>query len=130
MLVVTALLICCGNFVESFLSPSRVPSKNKANEVAFKISQNQSVCARFHLPRNAKSSVNNPTACEFKKKNADNDDTKLSTIGRLKKRPGTLLILPFVALVGLDLLLNIAFLTKRTIEYFALGQLPSTETWY
>lgn len=68
--------------------------------------------------------------CGLKKKKANDDNTKVSAMDRLKKSPGTLLILPFVVVVGLDLLLNIAFLTKRTFEFFALGQLPSTETWW
>jgi hypothetical protein len=45
-------------------------------------------------------------------------------------KPGTLIILPFVALFGIDLLLNIAVITKRSIEYFVFGQVPSTEPWW
>jgi len=47
----------------------------------------------------------------------------------LAKKPGNLIIIPFVALFGIDLLLNIIFITKRSIEYFVFGQAPSTETW-
>lgn len=53
-----------------------------------------------------------------------------SKLDRLKTKPGTLLILPFVVLVGLDLLLNIAVLTKRTFEFLVLGQAPSSEPWW
>jgi len=48
----------------------------------------------------------------------------------LDKKPGNLIMLPFVALVGIDLLLNIIFMTKRSFEFFVLGQAPSTETWF
>ena len=48
----------------------------------------------------------------------------------LGKKPGNLIFLPFIALFGIDLLLNIVFITKRSIEYFVLGQTPGTETWW
>lgn len=48
----------------------------------------------------------------------------------LLDKPGTLIAIPFVLLLGADLLLNIFFLTKRTIEFFALGQAPSAEPWW
>ena len=48
----------------------------------------------------------------------------------IKYKPGNLLILPFVALFGIDLLLNIAVLAKRSIEFFVFGQVPSTEPWW
>lgn len=64
------------------------------------------------------------------KKNDDNDDISPVFWKDLGKKPGNLIILPFVALFGIDLLLNIFFLAKRTFEYFVLGQAPSTETWF
>jgi hypothetical protein len=48
----------------------------------------------------------------------------------IKEKPGTLIAAPFVVLVGLDLVANIFFMTKRTVEYFAFGKLPSTEVWF
>ena len=48
----------------------------------------------------------------------------------IKDKPGNLLILPFVAIFGIDLLLNIAVLAKRSIEFFVFGQAPSTEPWW
>lgn len=67
-----------------------------------------------------------------KTKNDDNEDTNVSPVfwRDLDKKPGNLIILPFVALFGIDLLLNIIFITKRSIEYFVFGQAPSTETWW
>ena len=53
-----------------------------------------------------------------------------SIIDIIKKKPATLVMAPFVVIVGLDLLLNMVFLTKRTFEYFVLGKMPSTEVWF
>jgi hypothetical protein len=43
--------------------------------------------------------------------------------------PGGMILFPFVFIFGLDLILNILALTKRSFEFFVLGQVPSTETW-
>jgi hypothetical protein len=65
------------------------------------------------------------------KQSDDEKDSKASSIlDTLKERPGTLIALPFVVLIGLDLMANIVFLTKRTLEYVAFGKLPSTEVWF
>jgi hypothetical protein len=44
--------------------------------------------------------------------------------------PATLIALPFVAIVGLDLVLNIVFLTKRTVEMVLFGQAPNSDPWW
>lgn len=44
--------------------------------------------------------------------------------------PSMRILSPFIVLVGLDLVLNMFVLTKRTIDYFIFGQLPSTEPWW
>jgi hypothetical protein len=66
------------------------------------------------------------------KNDAEDDDTDISPVfwKDLGKKPGNLIILPFVALVGIDLLLNLIFITKRSIEFFVFGQAPSTDTWW
>jgi len=64
-----------------------------------------------------------------KKKNGD-DDVSPIFWEDLGKKPGNLIFIPFIALFGIDLLLNIIFITKRSFEYFVLGQAPSTETWF
>lgn len=55
-----------------------------------------------------------------KKTNADaNDDAAQESkgvMGVFKKSPSTLVVIPFVALFGLDLILNIAVVTKRSLE--------------
>ena len=65
----------------------------------------------------------------MKKQDKEEDDGNNSSTSTTMK-PGTLLILPFVALLGIDIVINIFFLTKRTYEYFMLGQAPSSETWW
>ena len=72
-----------------------------------------------------------------KKKNVDegnSDDTNTGTSPFMENiknaKPGTLIILPFVALFGIDLLLNILVITKRSIEYFVFGEVPSIEPWW
>jgi hypothetical protein len=57
-------------------------------------------------------------------------ETKMSVWESMKERPATMMALPFVFLVSLDLLLNITFLVKRTIEYAVYGKIPSSETWF
>lgn len=68
----------------------------------------------------------------MKKKNADNEETKKTSsfLDTLKEKPATLIALPFVALLGVDLVLNLLVITKRTLEFFLLGQAPSSQPWW
>lgn len=61
-------------------------------------------------------------------KKSSDEETEKSPAAKLNT--ATLLLLPFVFLLGVDLLLNIAVLTKRSLEYFLLGQAPSSEPWW
>ena len=72
-----------------------------------------------------------PTSLAAKRTNGNDDNKKEDTsiIDIIKEKPGTLLAAPFVVILGLDLVLNIVFLVKRTFEYYAFGKLPSTEVW-
>lgn len=67
-----------------------------------------------------------------KNKNGEDDEAPVSkTFWKdLGKKPGNLIMLPFIAIVGFDLVINIAFMTKRAVEYFVFGKIPSTETWF
>jgi hypothetical protein len=70
---------------------------------------------------------------EMKNKNNSDEETerKLSDVfDTLKKSPGTLIALPFLIIFGLDLLLNIAVITKRSLEYILLGQAPNSDPWW
>uniref|UniRef100_A0A7S4AQ18 Uncharacterized protein n=1 Tax=Pseudo-nitzschia australis TaxID=44445 RepID=A0A7S4AQ18_9STRA len=66
------------------------------------------------------------------KKNSDDGDTKVSkTFWKdITKKPGNIIMFPFVAIFGIDLVLNIFFVTKRAIEYFVFGKIPSSEPWW
>ena len=50
------------------------------------------------------------------------DDTTRGLLSTFRERPGTLLVAPFVVIVALDLLANIAVLTKRSLEVLFTGQ--------
>lgn len=80
-----------------------------------------SILAAKKMPKNK----NNGAANEN-----DDSEEKLSFMENLKKRPGNLIAAPFVVLVGVDLVLNIGVLVKRTVEFAVFGKLPSTEVWF
>jgi hypothetical protein len=61
------------------------------------------------------------------KPNDDDDDDFSKSSSAVKINP---IALPFLVLIGADLLLNIAFILKRTLEFAVTGQAPSTETWW
>ena len=58
------------------------------------------------------------------------DATASSWWTTFQQKPANLILLPFVGILGVDLVLNIVFLVKRTLEYVVFGQVPSTETWF
>lgn len=60
------------------------------------------------------------------KQNDEEADDTNKVMGVFKKNPGTIIIVPFVALFGFDLVANIAVVTKRSLE----GELlKSAQTW-
>jgi len=58
------------------------------------------------------------------------DDSGNKFLNTLKEKPGTLIILPFVAIFGIDLILNIVFVTKRSLEFVLLGETPNADPWW
>ena len=66
--------------------------------------------------------------------NEDQEEESTNVFGRVlapfTNSPGGMILFPFVVIFGLDILLNTFFLTKRTFEFFVLGQAPSTDTWF
>mmetsp|Transcript_28512 Transcript_28512/g.43759 ORF Transcript_28512/g.43759 Transcript_28512/m.43759 type:complete len:139 (-) Transcript_28512:180-596(-) len=60
----------------------------------------------------------------------DEEDSGNKFLNTLKEKPGTLIILPFVAIFGLDLILNIAVVTKRSLEFVLLGETPNADPWW
>ncbi|KAL9188083.1 hypothetical protein ACHAXT_006461 [Thalassiosira profunda] len=65
-----------------------------------------------------------PSSLSAKKPSADKEEEadENRMMGLFKKSPGTLIIVPFVLLFGLDLVLNIAVVTKRSLEVFFTGE--------
>jgi len=52
-----------------------------------------------------------------------------SMMSALRKSPGAVLVLPFVLLFGLDLVANIAVLTKRSLEVAFTGEYTVWTPW-
>eukprot|EP00536_Pseudo-nitzschia_multiseries_P011166 jgi/Psemu1/205124/e_gw1.366.6.1 len=69
---------------------------------------------------------------KMKNSKKNDDETTASPVfwKDLQKKPGNLIMLPFVALFGFDLVINIFFLSKRAIEFFVFGTIPSSEPWW
>ena len=69
----------------------------------------------------------------MKNNNNKTDNDQGSTVGffdNFKDKPAMWVVFPFLLLFGVDILLNLAVLVKRSLDYFVLGQAPSTETWW
>ena len=62
-----------------------------------------------------------------KKNDGEDDSKKEGKNGAVKINP---VVLPFLILIGADLLLNIAVILKRTFDLVVLGQQPSTTPWW
>ena len=78
----------------------------------------------------ATSLLMSPGDANNKKEKNEEDDISSVLWKDLDKKPANLIILPIVALFGVDLLLNLAIVVKRSFEYIFFGQAPSTETWW
>lgn len=64
--------------------------------------------------------------------NKDSDDVEennTNILGIFKKSPGTAIIAPFVILFGLDLILNILVVTKRSLEVAFTGEYTVWTPW-
>ena len=97
----------------------------------YRISTTQMVTSSIFNPTPVATS-NTALAMALGNKNKKDESEEVSPVfwEDIGKKPGNLIFLPIFAVVGIDLLLNIIFITKRSIEYFLLGQAPSTETWF
>lgn len=89
------------------------------------------VLAAYKNSKTTTSSPNNKTLSKVplakKEKNAvkGDDDEKEGVFSK----PANLIFLPFVAIFGLDLVLNILVVVKRTIEVALTGQYTCTGPW-
>ena len=63
------------------------------------------------------------------KKDAERDGDDGDAASIFKKSPGTLVIAPLVFLFGLDLVLNIGVVTKRSLEVFFTGEYTVWTPW-
>jgi hypothetical protein len=65
--------------------------------------------------------------------NDDDDDSNSNTsnkmMGVFKKSPGAAILAPFVLLFGLDLVANVAVVTKRSLEVFFTGEYTVWTPW-
>ena len=122
-----ALLLVCGchhGIVEAFRPATTV--------VQYKVGRGQKLeFARRHSDNHNDYSKRILPILKAKKvDNQQDKEEKKSYWEVIQEKPATLVALPFVVVIGLDLLANIFFLSKRTIEYFAFGKVPSTEVWF
>jgi hypothetical protein len=92
---------------------------------------------QWHVPfaaanRSRRVPVSTIIPLEMKKKD-DAPDADASSPNNNKERSKqivSIVMFPFVALFGLDLLLNIAVLTKKTILFFVTGQDQVSPPWW
>jgi len=68
------------------------------------------------------------TTLYAKKKSPTSNDDDSSSSNKLTN-PGNLLIAPFVLIFGLDLILNILAITRRSIEYLLTGDVSCIGSW-
>lgn len=59
----------------------------------------------------------------------DDDSSNSGIMGIFKKSPGTIIIAPFILLFGLDLIANIAVVTKRSLEVLFTGEYTVWTPW-
>ena len=59
----------------------------------------------------------------------DDDSSNSGIMGIFKKSPGTVIIAPFILLFGLDLIANIAVVTKRSLEVLFTGEYTVWTPW-
>ena len=75
--------------------------------------------------------VKQSTILYAKKKSptSNDDDSSSSTSNNKWTNPGNLIIAPFVLIFGLDLILNILAITRRSIEYLLTGDVSCIGSW-
>mmetsp|Transcript_23557 Transcript_23557/g.33047 ORF Transcript_23557/g.33047 Transcript_23557/m.33047 type:complete len:131 (+) Transcript_23557:153-545(+) len=122
------LLFCSACSVSAFVSPvsPRLLVENTGNTNVPLAESHQKMSTRA-APRWSESSI---ALWGSKKDKGKDEQQKNKFMDTLKEKPGTLIILPFVAIFGIDLILNIAVVTKRSLEFFLLGQTPNADPWY
>jgi len=69
------------------------------------------------------------TTLYAKKKSPSSSDDNSSSPNNKWTNPGNLIIAPFVLIFGLDLILNILAITRRSIEYLLTGDVSCIGSW-
>ena len=73
--------------------------------------------------------ANQSTTLYAKKKSPSSSDDDSSSTSNKWTNPGNLIIAPFVLIFGLDIILNILAITRRTIEYVLTGDVNCIGSW-
>ena len=76
-----------------------------------------------------KTDSKNIISLNAKKSNLSEKDSDGDTVEKKKMSPATLVLAPIVFLFGLDLVLNIAVVTKRSLEVFFTGEYTVYTPW-
>lgn len=79
----------------------------------------------YRMTRHHAVGTNNNKNDNDEKNNNNNDNM----MGIFKKSPGAAILAPFVLLFGLDLVLNVAVVTKRSLEVFFTGEYTVWTPW-
>ena len=125
-------ILCAVSSADAFYSPCPPFNFGRHNLVSHADIVNEINTLAYDI-RGSHTGRHRATGLTAKKQAKENDtdgSEKPSIMDTIKKSPGTLIAAPFVVLIGVDLVLNIGVLVKRTVEYFAFGKIPSTEVWF
>ena len=117
--VIVFLLLCALNVVAGYLLLETGVAADRHSAVT---------AARSIQTRHMKSKP--LTLLQAAHKNKNDKQDKLPPLETFRKSPRFPLILPFLVLFGVDLILNIVLVVKRTVEYIVLGQAPSPDPWW
>ena len=102
-----------GNNIISTVSTTKIQNINQS------ISTTTALYAKKQQPN--KSSITRSNFLE-EISDKDTDGGENEMFGIFKKSPGTLIIAPFVFLFGLDHILNILAITRRSLEFALTGE--------
>ena len=125
ILLVFLLLCRAGAFLVTH-SHARKPASSSGAPILAHLSESEL--------RHTLGKVDKTTFVLNAKKSQEDDTTskgvKMGFLENFRDKPANLLLAPVIILFGVDIVLNLAVLTKRTFDYFVLGQAPSTEPWW
>lgn len=124
-LVLLSFALFCG--VEAFI-PSHATSSTKSFQHSPIPELDLAHSRLMALSAYKNSKAAKPTKSKAVNKKTAAKDNGEDTVGVFSK-PGNLIILPFVAIFGLDLVLNILVVVKRSIEVSLTGQYTCTGPW-